>query len=157
MTESTHNAEYVRRDDAIRTILVCGSRTYPEADEMVEYVLEGIKEMHSCANQQPTVIEGGARGADRAASDWVQGFGTEYPYPHKRFPAEWAKDGKAAGPIRNARMLAQGPDIVVAFVDKPLAESRGTADMVRKAVAAGVPTYVIQRMGTHIDGYVGNS
>jgi len=50
------------------------------------------------------------------------------------FPANWGRDGKAAGPIRNSRMLAEGkPDIVLAFPG-----GRGTADMVRKAKAAGV-------------------
>ena len=29
--------------------------------------------------------------------------------------------------------------LVLAFVDKPLAKSKGTADMVRRAIAAGVP------------------
>lgn len=148
----THNTDYERTWDGIRAVLVCGSRTFPEDDEMVEYVLEGIKYMNTCKGQTPTVIEGGAEGADRAAHRWVEGFGEEYPHPHKQFKAEWATHGRAAGPIRNEEMLSEGkPDIVVAFVDKPLAESRGTADMVRRAMAAGIPTYVIQRM-THIDG-----
>lgn len=46
-----------------------------------------------------------------------------------------ATNGKAAGPIRNQRMLDEGkPDLVVAFPG-----GRGTADMVRRAKAAGVP------------------
>jgi hypothetical protein len=42
-------------------------------------------------------------------------------------------------------MLDEGkPDVVWAFVDKPLAESRGTADMVRRAKKAGVPVFVTE-------------
>ncbi len=44
-------------------------------------------------------------------------------------------------------MLDEGkPDVVVAFVDKPLAESKGTKMMVDLAVQAGVHAYVIQKM-----------
>ncbi len=50
------------------------------------------------------------------------------------FHAEWMKYGKAAGPIRNARMLAEGkPDLVVAFPG-----GRGTADMLRRVREAGI-------------------
>jgi hypothetical protein len=49
--------------------------------------------------------------------------------------------------VRNQHMLDNGhPDLVAAFVDKPLSESKGTADMVRRAIVAGVPVYVIERM-----------
>jgi hypothetical protein len=41
-------------------------------------------------------------------------------------------------------MLREGrPDLVVAFTVGPLAESRGTADMVRRAREAGVPIHLI--------------
>lgn len=54
--------------------------------------------------------------------------------PVRAFPADWHRDGKAAGPIRNRRMLLEGmPDLVVAFPG-----GRGTADMVRRARAAGI-------------------
>lgn len=145
--QERRSAEKGRFPCGINRVLVCGSRTYPEADEMVGLILYGVDEMHSVGGHHPIVIEGGAKGADRAAHLWVQGFGSEYPYPHQQFPADWAKDGRAAGPIRNQRMLTEGkPDIVLAFVDKPLAESKGTADMVRRAQKAGIPTYVIQRV-----------
>ena len=55
------------------------------------------------------------------------------------FPADWIRHGRAAGPIRNEQMLREGcPDLVVAFHDDP-GLGRGTADMVRRALAAGVP------------------
>jgi len=42
--------------------------------------------------------------------------------------------GRAAGPVRNAQMLAEGkPDFVVAFPG-----GRGTADMCKQARARGV-------------------
>ena len=50
------------------------------------------------------------------------------------FPAEWKKHGKAAGPIRNRKMLQDGkPDLVLAFPG-----GRGTANMVELATDAGI-------------------
>jgi hypothetical protein len=53
---------------------------------------------------------------------------------HTAFVADWDANGKAAGPLRNQRMLeAFNPDMVLAFPG-----GRGTADMVRKAKRRGV-------------------
>ena len=56
-------------------------------------------------------------GADRVGPDFVLAA----------FPR------RGAGPVRNARMLVEKPDLVIAFPGGP-----GTADMVRRARAAGV-------------------
>lgn len=117
-------------------VLVCGSRTFTD-ESIVTRVLHGFWD------STLTVIEGGAKGADALAAFWAQtrpdGVG------HEQYPADWATHGKAAGPRRNQLMLDEGkPDIVLAFVDKPLVESKGTADMVRRARMAGVTTYVME-------------
>ncbi len=50
------------------------------------------------------------------------------------FKADWSKHGKAAGPIRNRRMLEEGkPDLVIA-----LQGGKGTASMIALAREAGV-------------------
>ena len=54
-------------------------------------------------------------------------------------PADWTKHGKAAGPIRNQKMLDECPDLVVAFPG-----GKGTADMVRRAMKAGIDCWVFQ-------------
>lgn len=127
-------------------VLVCGSRTFVD-EEPVERVLDGIDYHESSWNNPMVVIEGGARGADALAEAWVAGFGTEYPKAHEQYPADWETHGKAAGPIRNQQMIARGkPDVVWAFINKPLEKSVGTADLVRKARKAGIPVYVVQAM-----------
>lgn len=77
------------------------------------------------------VIHGAARGADRIAASWA--FRRRIKcWP---FPADWDSYGRGAGLIRNAEMLvASQPDIVIAFPG-----GTGTADMVARAHAAGVP------------------
>ena len=76
------------------------------------------------------LMQGGAPGADRLARDWAAARPDIQRFVCR---ADWASHGAAAGPMRNARMLEWGPDLVVAFPG-----GRGTADMVRQARAAGV-------------------
>jgi len=117
-------------------ILVCGSRDWSRAD-VVFGELDRWASHHSDA--AITIIEGEARGADRMGRRWAEDRG----WPVLPFPADWDLPGRAAGPIRNQRMLVEGdPHLVLAFtVD--LAASAGTADMVRRAVKAGVEHRVI--------------
>jgi len=76
------------------------------------------------------VIHGDARGADRLADLWA----TSRDVDVERFPADWHGLGRAAGPLRNARMLTDGaPDVVVAFPG-----GHGTANMIGQALDAGV-------------------
>lgn len=84
------------------------------------------------------IIEGGALGADRCAMIWAEVQGI----PVTTFSAEWKKYGKAAGPIRNKRMLDEGrPDYVIAFPG-----GDGTADMVTQAKAAGITVHEIKEL-----------
>lgn len=106
-------------------VLVCGGRDYRDHDK-VNAVLD---KLHSEAGIF-TVIQGGAKGADRLADIWA-GMNNVL---RVQFDADWENHGTFAGPMRNARMLAEGePDLVIAFPG-----GRGTADMVKKARRAGV-------------------
>lgn len=124
---------------------MCGSRDWDDP-EIVRAVLNGL----AWANCTLVVIEGGATGADRAAKEWAmqEGVNDDVEPPDgvwlDSYAADWGKQGKAAGPIRNQVMLDEGkPDAVLAFSDQPL--TRGTADMVKRAKKAGVPVYVVNR------------
>jgi hypothetical protein len=103
-------------------VLICGGRDF-EGAEFLGRVLEGLN--------ISSLLHGGARGADRLAGLWAKGKGI----PVEVWEAEWEEYGKAAGALRNERMLREGePDLVVAFEG-----GRGTEDMVRRARRAGVP------------------
>lgn len=109
-------------------VLVCGSRTFTRTN-IIYTMLDGLYMRYG---NDLVVIEGAAPGADTAAEQWAVSCLPEDN--HLRFPADWDRYGKAAGPIRNKQMLVEGmPDEVWAFVDKPLNDSRGTANMVGQA------------------------
>ena len=85
------------------------------------------------------IISGGARGVDTVAIDWAVVNWTDF----KEYPADWKKYHKAAGPIRNQQMLdEEHPDLVVAFPG-----GEGTADMVRRAKAAGIEVIEVEDEG----------
>lgn len=108
-------------------VLVCGSRDWTDG-RLIRSVLAGVEGMS-------VVITGYARGADMLAVEAAN----EWGLPLQSYPAEWDSESRAAGPIRNARMLREGrPDRVIAFSDH-LSTSKGTLDMVRRSLAAGVP------------------
>ena len=106
-------------------VLVCGGRDFNDALTLGSW-LGGIWKKQGIS----LIIEGGARGADFMAKEFAKWKGI----PVETYPADWDRDGKAAGPIRNKRMLVEGkPDLVVAFKG-----GRGTANMVEQARKAGV-------------------
>jgi hypothetical protein len=107
-------------------ILVCGGRDFADRDAVF-----GALDLVKAATGSLTVIQGGAAGADALAREWC----AKQPSIHMiNEPADWTAHGRAAGPIRNQKMLDEHkPDLVLAF-----AGGRGTADMVRRALVHGV-------------------
>jgi hypothetical protein len=115
-------------------ILFCGDRNWSNYKVICDVM----------ADLEPDlVIEGEAKGADLLASDAAEYFGI----PVLRFPANWDKYGRAAGPIRNTRMLKEGmPDLVVAFHDD-IQNSKGTLNMVNQALKQGLKVMVYTQKG----------
>lgn len=104
-------------------VIVCGGRDYNDAATMFRALTE-----HGVT----WLAEGGANGADWLARHWALSQSPRVPVT--TYPADWEQHGKAAGPIRNQFMLENAkPDAVIAFPG-----GKGTADMVRRAKAAGV-------------------
>lgn len=108
-------------------VLVCGGRDFCDSSR-VWGELDALHRVipHECMR----VIQGGAHGADQIAREWCASRFVVY----ENYAADWKTHGKAAGPLRNQRMIDQGkPDLVLAFPG-----GRGTADMVRRAKTAGI-------------------
>jgi hypothetical protein len=114
-------------------VLVCGGRHYQdrlavfrELDRLTE-----PDDEHPLGKVQLMIIHGACpTGADRWADEWAVVNWAKL----EEYPADWGAHGKAAGPIRNQRMLDEGkPDLVLAFPG-----GRGTRDMITRALRAGV-------------------
>lgn len=85
----------------------------------------------SCLPPDAILVHGDATGADTLC---VEQWGDIHERDTEAHPADWLRHGKAAGPIRNQQMIDSGLDLLIAFPG-----GRGTADMTRRARAAGVP------------------
>lgn len=113
-------------------VVVAGSRTirsrqpYTRLCEILDPLIDKITEL----------VSGGAPGMDLLGEKWGKARGV----PVKRFLADWDKHGKPAGVIRNGDMGAYAAGgLLVALWD---GQSRGTADMIRKAVRHGMAIHV---------------
>jgi len=117
-----------------KTVLVCGSREFNDYSE-VDAILKMLKKpLH--------IVSGGAPGADSIAEVWAK----KNNVPCTVELADWETYGRAAGPIRNQKMLdAHKPVLVLAF---PVGDSPGTRDMVRRARKAGVGVLIYGELGT---------
>jgi hypothetical protein len=111
-------------------VLVTGGRGYPDS-QAVFLRLASCRQEAERNGLKLTVIHGDCpTGADHWADLWCRREGVD----PRRYPAPWKLQGRSAGPRRNQRMLdAEQPDLVLAFPG-----NRGTADLVRRACAAGM-------------------
>lgn len=113
-------------------LIVCGSRSGVDRQR----VSAELSRLH--AKKPITVLVHGncPTGADEAADSWALRKRVHVT----RFSADWNKEGRAAGPLRNARMASAGGDLCVAFWD---GKSPGTLDMIRCAVQCGIPARIV--------------
>ena len=114
-----------------RILLITGGRDYTDAARLQWALAEAWRRL------QPTALRHGAcpTGADAGAHWWA----LERGYAVEPMLADWSQ-GRAAGPLRNQAMLERGG--VVGLVAFP--GGRGTADMVRRAKAAGVRVWEVK-------------
>jgi len=114
-------------------VLVCGGRDFSDRKLPCD-TLDALAREHD--DQTLCVVHGMADGADALAGEWARSTG----HWQMCVRAMWEEHGKKAGPLRNQRMLDEAkPHLVLAFPG-----GRGTADLVRRAEAAGVPVRHIQ-------------
>ena len=114
----------------MKRLLICGSRDWTDHNT--------IKSVLSNYSKEIIVITGGCRGADTIAENVAKNLGMTVQV----FNADWKKYGRAAGPIRNQKMLEEKPDLVIAFHEN-LDNSKGTKDMVNRARKAGIEIMIV--------------
>lgn len=108
-----------------RRILVTGSRHWTDRQAIREALA-------SVWHPEAVLVHGAAPGADTlAAACWSHWGGRV-----EAWPARWRTEGRAAGPLRNRRMVAAGADLCLAF---PLPGSTGTRPLAQRfALSSGI-------------------
>lgn len=113
-------------------VIVAGSRDCHDPELLQKAIRDTGWEITS-------IVHGGARGADTLADQYADNNNI----PKLVFQADWNKNGKAAGPIRNSEMIdyvkqTSGSGVILLWDGK----SRGTWDVLKKSYAAGLKVWV---------------
>ncbi len=116
----------------IKKVVIAGCRYYADYDEAKIYIDGCLADI--IKEYTVVIISGGASGADSIGERYAMEHGLEI----ERYPADWKKYGKSAGPIRNQQM-ADICDFVICFWD---GQSRGTRSMIDCAKKLGKDVFI---------------
>lgn len=114
--------------DQKKKVLITGSQNW-KSREIIQNALQRFDPANT------VIIHGAAPGADSIADEIARAAGFEVI----AFPADWSRQGKAAGVIRNQEMVDLFPDECLAFPHK---DSKGTNDCVHRAAERLIPVEV---------------
>lgn len=104
----------------IKRVVVAGCRNYNNYNQAKSYIDNCIREIRK--KYILVFISGSCTGADMLGERYAK----ENGYLIERYPAEWDKYGRNAGPMRNMKM-AHICDYVICFWD---GKSKGTKSMI---------------------------
>ncbi len=113
----------------IKRVVIAGCRNYDNYDEAKQFIDLALSNIRK--NNAIIIVSGCASGADTIGERYANENGLEV----ERYPADWRKYGRCAGPIRN-RQMAEVCDFVICFWD---GQSRGTKSMIEYARQYGKP------------------
>ena len=106
-------------------LIIAGSRNITAPS-----ILEAALDASGWRDRITEVVCGCAPGVDTLGEQWA----IRHKIPVRRFPADWDKHGRAAGPIRN-REMAMNADALLAIWD---GESHGTSNIIAAARQLGL-------------------
>ncbi len=113
----------------IKRVIIAGCRdydNYAEAKLFIDLCLSNIRKENKIV-----ILSGCANGADKIGERYAE----ENGFKVEKYPANWEKYGRRAGPIRN-RLMAEKADYVICFWDK---KSKGTKSMIDYAIKFNKP------------------
>ncbi len=113
----------------IKRVVIAGCRDYNNYDEAKKYIDFCISEIRKV--NEIIIISGGAKGADALGERYAE----ENGFKVEKYPADWKRYGKSAGPLRNKQM-SEISDYVICFWDE---KSQGTKSMISYARKCGKP------------------
>jgi hypothetical protein len=102
----------------------------------------------------PNIVHGAATDIDRSFAEACQDTGIDqeayqarwedidHPDAVIRYDKKNRPFNSKAGPLRNQEMVDAGADLCIAF-HRAISSSKGTKDCVRRAIAARIPTWLI--------------
>lgn len=108
-------------------VIIAGKRDYVNYQTLCDAVQESGFEITE-------IVSGGATGVDALGERYAK----ENSIPLKRFPAEWNKHGKSAGPRRNKQMAEYGEALIALWNGN----SAGTKNMIDNAKMKNLKIYV---------------
>lgn len=111
-------------------VIIAGGRDFKDRDLLFSKCDAILKNI-----DVSKIVSGTANGADKLGEEYALLRG----YELKRFPADWDKNGKAAGMIRNTEMAKYATHLI-AFWD---GNSRGTKHMIDTAKTKGLKVRVV--------------
>ena len=123
-------------------IIVAGSRNFTDAGFIfgkLDEIIGGIKRDNP-GHGDIVIVSGCCRGVDSVGESYAKARG----YSLARFPANWTKCGRGAGPIRNedmASFASEGDGHLVAFWD---GKSAGTRSMIALAGNRGLSVNIVK-------------
>lgn len=110
-------------------LVIAGTR-----DLLVDSELVDVMVKYHRLNDVKEVVSGGGGNVDEAGEEWSTLFLEKEP---KMFRADWAKEGVAAGPIRNAKMAEYGDALLLIWDGR----SKGSMSMKKEMQKRGKPIY----------------
>ena len=113
----------------IKKVVIAGCRdynNYAQAKEYIDFCLSNIRKTN-----EVVIVSGGSSGADAIGERYAK----ENGFKLEKYPADWEKYGRAAGPKRNKQM-AEISDYVICFWDN---KSKGTKSMINYAKKLNKP------------------
>lgn len=111
-------------------IIIAGSRN------VTEHEVRNALDKCSWIGFASAIVSGGARGADKYGENWAE----EQLINIHRYPADWEKYGKRAGPLRN-QLMSENAEGLIAIWD---GKSRGTCNMIELAKTRGLRVLILR-------------
>ena len=115
-----------------KRVVIAGCRDYNnyyEAKVYIDFCLSNIRKKNNIV-----IVSGCARGADAIGERYAK----ENGFKVEKYPADWARYGRSAGPRRNKQM-AEISDYVICFWDL---KSKGTRSMIEYAKQFNKPVKI---------------
>lgn len=112
-------------------VIIAGSRDYTDYTVISNTVTTVANKFDLKITE---IVSGGARGVDALG----ERYALEHGYPCKRFPADWSRYGRSAGPRRNQEMARYG-DALIAFTSG----GPGTTNMIQTMRKTGKPVFIV--------------